>query len=126
MIDNLADLMGQIMIRAAELSESQDRGVGVSYNGEDDTLTVRVWLHYEGIELPEPVYTLADRDEITGDLLTEILDRLNAWAELEVEILLDNIALMQVAARRITCPWIWICGGRCTSARGVSGNMTAL
>lgn len=96
MIDSLAELMGQIMTRAAELSESQDRGVGVSYNGEDDTLTVRVWLHYEGIELPEPVYTLADQDEITEDLLTVILDKLNAWAELEVEILLDNIALMQV------------------------------
>ena len=96
MIDSLAGLMGQIMTRAAELSESQDRGVGVSYNGEDDTLTVRAWLHYEGIELPEPVYTLADRELITEDLLIEILDKLNAWAELEVEILLDNIALMQV------------------------------
>ena len=96
MIYGRETLMAQIMTRAAKLSESMDRGVGVSYNGEDDTLTVRVWLHYEGIELPEPVYTLADRDEITEDLLIEILDKLNAWAELEVEILLDNIALMQV------------------------------
>lgn len=96
MIYGRETLMAQIMTRAAKLSESMDRGVGVSYNGEDDTLTVRVWLHYEGIDLPEPVYTLADEELITEDLLTEILDKLNAWAELEVEILLDNIALMQV------------------------------
>lgn len=95
MIYDRVTLMGQILKRAAELSDL-DRGVEVSYNGKDDTLTVRVWLHYEGIELPEPVYTLADQELITEDLLTEILDKLNAWAELEVEILLDNIALMQV------------------------------
>ena len=95
MIDSLAELMGQIMTRAAELSDNQSRSVFVAYDG-GDKLNVQVELSYEGIKLPAPIYLLAAWELITEDLLIEILDKLNAWAELEAEILLDNIALMQV------------------------------
>lgn len=94
--DPAAELLGELLERAAEISDNPDRHVSVVYNGEHNTLTAVAEMRCDGLELLEPAYLLADQEEITVGLLEEILDKLADFRYIEIEILCQNLALMQL------------------------------